>query len=163
MDGIVVRATQPSDGARLDDIWIDAAEYYAELDPSAFRVPSKEDVAGIPVDPPSESTLSLVAEIDGMVVGFLDAHVDGPAGDAGAQMIGELSESRMIVDALVVERRHWRRGAGGALLLAAEDWARERGVAVVAIDTYVDSPVSVPFYEERMGYARRSISFRKRL
>jgi hypothetical protein len=39
----------------------------------------------------------------------------------------------------------------------ARAW-REAGV-----DSYVGSPLSMPFYERRMRYARRSMSFRKRL
>ena len=58
-------------------------------------------------------------------------------------------------------------GPGGegsqALLTAAEAWGRDRGAEVVRLDTYADSPVSVPFYEQRMGYQRRSIVFQKPL
>jgi hypothetical protein len=34
---------------------------------------------------------------------------------------------------------------------------------VSLLDTWADSPVSVPFWERRMGYSRRSIVFRKAL
>jgi hypothetical protein len=34
---------------------------------------------------------------------------------------------------------------GGALLSAAEAWARDRGAEIVRLDTYPESPVSVPF------------------
>ncbi len=68
-----------------------------------------------------------------------------------------------MIDALIVHRDHWRLGAGTVLLEAAEAWGRERGAQVVRLDTYADSPVSVPFYEHRMGYQRRSIVFQKRL
>jgi hypothetical protein len=34
---------------------------------------------------------------------------------------------------------------------------------MVRLDTYVHSPVSVPFYERHMGYQRRSIHFAKEL
>jgi hypothetical protein len=40
---------------------------------------------------------------------------------------------------------------------------RDRGAAVVRLDTYADSPVSVPFYERHMGYTRRAIVFQKPL
>jgi GNAT superfamily N-acetyltransferase len=45
---------------------------------------------------------------------------------------------------------------------AAESWARDRGAVLVALDTWIDSPLSVPFYEA-LGYDRRSIIFQKRL
>jgi hypothetical protein len=34
---------------------------------------------------------------------------------------------------------------------------------VVRLDTYADSPVSVPFYERHMGYSRRAVVFQKPL
>jgi hypothetical protein len=40
---------------------------------------------------------------------------------------------------------------------AVEAWARERGAALVLLDTWVDSPVSVPFYERRMRFSRRGL------
>jgi GNAT superfamily N-acetyltransferase len=67
------------------------------------------------------------------------------------------------VDALIVVREHWRQGSGTALLQAAESWGRDMGAEIVRLDTYAQSPVSVPFYEQRMGYLRRSIVFQKRL
>jgi hypothetical protein len=41
--------------------------------------------------------------------------------------------------------------------------ARSRGEVLVALDTNLRSPLSVPFYEDRMGYARHGVIFRKYL
>jgi hypothetical protein len=41
--------------------------------------------------------------------------------------------------------------------------ARSKGAVVAVCDTYIDSTLSVPFWEERMGYSRRAIIFRKPL
>ena len=49
------------------------------------------------------------------------------------------------------------------LLEAAESWGRAHGAQVVRLDTYAQGPVSVPFYEQHMGYQRRSIVFQKQL
>jgi hypothetical protein len=46
---------------------------------------------------------------------------------------------------------------------AVERWGRDRGATLVTLDTWVGSPLSVPFYERRMGYHRASIVFEKRL
>jgi len=67
------------------------------------------------------------------------------------------------VDALVVMKENWRHGAGAALLEAAESWGRAKGAEIVTLDTYAHSPVSIPFYEQRMGYQRRGIVFDKPL
>jgi hypothetical protein len=42
-------------------------------------------------------------------------------------------------------------------------WGRERGALVAVCDTFIESPLSVPFWERRMGYKRRAIIFRNRL
>jgi hypothetical protein len=34
---------------------------------------------------------------------------------------------------------------------------------VISAATYLESPVSIPFWEQRMGYRRRSVKFTKRL
>ncbi len=41
--------------------------------------------------------------------------------------------------------------------------APDGGAVLASVDTYIDSLISVPFYERRMGYERRSIRFQKRL
>jgi hypothetical protein len=37
---------------------------------------------------------------------------------------------------------------------AVEEWARSRGAVIALVDTYIKSPLSMPFYEQRMGYSR---------
>jgi len=44
-----------------------------------------------------------------------------------------------------------------------EQWGRANGATLIALDTYIGSPLSVPFYEERMGYRRQAVIFRKAL
>lgn len=46
---------------------------------------------------------------------------------------------------------------------AIEAWAREQGARLITAGTYLDSPVATPFWEERMGYRRRSVILAKRL
>jgi GNAT superfamily N-acetyltransferase len=107
--------------------------------------------------------LQLVALAGDEIVGWLAARIEPPVANAAAQLTREPGWTRLVVDALIVHLDHWRAGAGTALLEAAEDWGREQGATVARLDTSVDSPVSVPFYEERMGYERRSVVFQKRL
>jgi len=97
------------------------------------------------------------------MVGFLEALIQGPVESADQQLVHEVRVRRLAVNALGVERSSWRKGVGTELMRAAERWGRERGATLSVLDTYVDSPVSVPFYEDRMGYRRRSIRFVKRL
>lgn len=46
---------------------------------------------------------------------------------------------------------------------SVEAWGRGKGAVRSVLTTYHSSPLSVPFYEQGMGYERRSIVFEKRL
>jgi GNAT superfamily N-acetyltransferase len=149
-------------------VWLSAGAYYASLDPALFQVPSTDGLAesfeaDIGATSESSDALRLVAEQDGQVAGWLTARLAQPAASAAHQLVRELGWIRLMVDALVVDQAQWRHGTGTALLEAAESWGRDRGARMVRLDTYVHSPVSVPFYERHMGYQRRSIHFAKEL
>lgn len=163
---VTVRRAAPGDGAGVARAWVSAGAYHAELDPEHFQRPIANGLAedwDRRFESADDHALDLVAELDGAVIGWLHARVEPPVANAAEQFVRELAMTRLAVDAVVVDRGHWRRGAGSALLLAAEAWGRERGAQVARLDTYARSPVSVPFYETGMGYERRSILFQKPL
>lgn len=163
---VTVRRARSGDGAGIAQAWLSSAAYYAGLDPGHFQVPRAEGLAESwdkQLGQDSRASLQLVAEAGGRVIGWLSARIELPEDNAAAQLTREHGWTRLAVDALVVDRSHWREGAGTALLEAAETWGRDRGAQVARLDTYAHSPVSVPFYEDRMGYQRRSIVFQKRL
>jgi GNAT superfamily N-acetyltransferase len=166
MAELVIRAPRKSDAAALARIWVDNCDYYAQMDPESFQVPKKEGLVewfeSFVSESGDDEDLSLVAEVEGRVVGSLDASILEPAEAADRQMIRELGERRLFVNAMGVDREYWRAGIGSALMGAAEQWARERGATCSGLDTYIRSPVSVPFYE-KLGYKRQSIRFRKQL
>jgi len=161
---VTVRAARAGDGVSINRLWLSAAAYYTDLDPDHFQLPADDGLGGSWDDDlteTSDDSLRLVAEVDGQVVGWLTARIEQPAANPDRQLVRELSWRRLAIDALVVHRDQWRHGAGTALLEAAEDWGRSSGARVVRLDTYAHSAVSVPFYEEHMGYERRSIVFQK--
>jgi GNAT superfamily N-acetyltransferase len=147
-------------------VWLSAGAYYADLDPAHFQVPSTDGLAEsfeAGYEPGREDVLRLVAEVDGLVAGWLTARIEHPGASAAHQIVRELGWTRLFVDALMVDQALWRQGIGTALLTAAESWGRDRGASVVRLNTYPNSSVSVPFYERHMGYQRRSIFFQKPL
>ncbi len=162
-----VRPARPGDGDGIARAWVSTAAYYAELDPEHFQVPRAEDIPGElwdnQIGPPNGDSLQLVAELDGSVIGWLLARVIPPDDNAAAEITREQGWTRLAVDSLIVHRDHWRHGAGSALLEAAESWGQAKGAQVVRLTTYANSPVAVPFYEDHLGYQRRSIVFQKRL
>ena len=163
---VTVRPARPGDGDGMARAWLSAAEYYTGLDSGLFRVPAAESQAEAFEDwlrQGRDGALLLAAELGGRVAGWLSARIEPPHPAAPSQLVRELGWTRLAIDALVVDRAAWRQGAGTALLTAAEAWGREHGAEVARLDTYSGSPVSVPFYENRMGYQRRAIVFQKRL
>ncbi|HEX7993925.1 MAG TPA: GNAT family N-acetyltransferase [Streptosporangiaceae bacterium] len=108
--------------------------HYADLDPDHFQVPTAHNLA--------ESWDSELGHVE----------------QGSLQLVAEVDDQ--VVGWLAARLPH---GVGGALLDAAETWGLSRGARVARLDTYVGSPVAVPFYEDRMGYERRSIVFQKQL
>lgn len=72
-------------------------------------------------------------------------------------------ETRAHVEALGTADAFQRRGLATALVEAVEAWARRRGATQISATTYAASEVSTPFWERRMGYRRRGVTFVKRL
>ena len=101
----------------------------------------------------------LVAETnDGALAGFLEAdlrsHADG------------CNPSRPVgyVEGWYVQENHRKRGIGGRLLAAAEDWARSQKCIEMASDTWVGNDVSQRVHEA-LGYevVDRCVHYRKTL
>jgi GNAT superfamily N-acetyltransferase len=165
MERILIRPARASDADDLARNWIETARHFVELDPEGFRVPSIDGLAEffeeLLARPRSEDSAWLVAEVDGQVVGDVSARLERPAEHAERQVLGYLTEVRVYVETLGVAQAHRRRGVGTRLMQAVEQWARDRGAVYARLITYAASPLSVPFYERRMGYRRRSIVFEK--
>ena len=167
MESLAVRPARPSDAADLARNWIDGARHYVELDADAFQVPPIDGLVAwfeeLLQRPRSEDAVWLVAEVDGRVVGDVAARLERPTEDAARQVLRDLGRVRLYVDSLGVEAAYRRLGVGAQLMHAVEEWGRDRGAVRSVLTTYHASPLSVPFYEQGMGYERRSIVFEKRL
>jgi GNAT superfamily N-acetyltransferase len=167
MSEVLVRAPRSCDGEGAARAWLDFAEYYTELDPDAFQIPRNEGLVEWLEDrllgAYSPDDFVRVADMDGEVVGFVDASFLPPDREAPWQLVREVVMPRVFVNALAVQARHWRGGIGTRLMNAVEEWARARQARLIVLDTYTRSPISVPFYEQRMEYTRQSLRFAKRL
>jgi GNAT superfamily N-acetyltransferase len=167
MNAIVVRPARPGDGAGLAQSWLDAGSYYAALAPELFQLPASQGLVEWVEErlarPRPPDTIWLVAEVDGQAVGDIHAHLQRSMQDAGRQLVWEVGQLRIFINALVVQAAYRRRGVGTRLLEAVEAWGRANGATLISLDTFIESPLSVPFYEQRMGYQRRAIIFQKRL
>jgi GNAT superfamily N-acetyltransferase len=162
-----VRSARPEDAEALAKAWLDAGRYYSTMDPRRFRVPESH---GLPASMAEalagkrdDDEIWLVVEDSGRAVGDLKARIDRPAPGAEHELMRDVGEPILRVDSLAVLESDRRRGAGTALMTAAEDWARQRGATRAFLTTAIDSPVAVPFYEDRMRYERVSLGFWKLL
>lgn len=162
-----VREARAGDGRGCAEAWSDAGRYLQSIDPSVGQVPEQAglaehfETACASPRPPGE--LWLVAERNGEVAGFVQGFLAAPSQDAGLQIQRDLASARLVIEALAVVEGERRADVGTELMKAIEDLGRARGAVVATLDTNVRSYLSVPFYEERMGYQRQAVIFRKYL
>lgn len=144
----------------------ESAAYYHGLAPDAFRLPDEDgliEFAEPSLDANSETTLELVAETGGEIAGHIAARLLVPDASARFQMVPYLASPRLWINSLGTFQRFWRQGVGSLLVEAAETWGHERGAVIAMCDTWLGSPVSLPFWEARLGYSRRAVILEKQL
>jgi len=167
MADVLVRSFREGEGLGVARISAENGAYYARIAPDLFKEPDVEGMADfIEGDLEwrnSPANLALIAEIDGKVAGYLEASVQAPLETARWQAQRDLREPRLFINFVGTADTYKRMGVATQLVEAAETWGRLKGAVVAVCDTYIDSPLSVPFWEERMGYSRRAIIFRKPL
>lgn len=146
---------------------LEANRYYTALAPDLFA-PVEEDGLAEWLGEDAEwlaqpTNLALLAEVGGEPAGYLEATVHEP--DEASRFSGnrDSRERRLFINAVLTAEAYQRRGVATRLVEAAEAWAREQGATLALCDTYLGSPQSLPFWEQRMGYRRRSVRLRKRL
>lgn len=149
---IVVRDFHPDDAAAVARALVDSSIHHTELEPERYVVLDAESLAARyragqqhPRGVPSDERASFVAEVDGVVVGIVDVHVATPQGAHRPDRYGFVAE-------LAIAAPARGRGAGEALLRAAEDWARAHECAYTVLDYNARNERAGRFYGERMGY-----------
>ena len=95
------------------------------------------------------------------MVGALTARLLEPVaeGDNGR---GE-AEKRLRIDYLATAAERRRAGIGSRLVQAAESWGRKVGATIAETTAFRGSALSIPFWEDRMGYEELLTSLEKRL
>jgi GNAT superfamily N-acetyltransferase len=164
---VTIREARDDDAVGIARLGQQNSRYYVQLAPELFRVPDEEGLIEF-IESGREwregpDTLALVAEDDGAVAGYLEASLQRPDETARWQGQRDLSDTRLFINFVGTADAYKRQGVATKLVGAAEQWGRDRGAVVALCDTFIDSPLSVPFWERRMGYERRAIIFRKRL
>jgi len=140
------------------DFVIDTARRFAAFGPPPWR--SAADIVGGEVrclddffDGRLGGRTLVVAEEDGarLGFGFFEPAVDYFTGDADGH-----------VGMIAVSETAEGRGAGAALLAAAEDWARRRGYPRLHLNVFAGNDRARRLYE-RAGYAVETVRYVKRV
>jgi GNAT superfamily N-acetyltransferase len=152
VSAIVVRPFRPDDAAAVATAIVDSSIYHLGLEPDRYQVLDPAKVAAMyragrqhPPDSRPEECASLVGELDGVVVGVLDAHVARPLGAHRPELYGYVAELAVSAPA----RGH---GVGAALLRSAEEWAKQAGCAWTVLDYNAANDGAARFYRDRMAY-----------
>ena len=73
------------------------------------------------------------------------------------------AETRLRIDYLATAAASRRAGIGTRLVQAAESWGRKVGATIAETTAFRGSALSIPFWEDRMGYEELPMSLEKRL
>lgn len=160
---IEIRPAVPEDADGIARTYLESAEYHAGLDPERYATPEVETIAARYRDgrqhpsPPDQEVMTLVAELSGEIVGFVDARLERSPDPMHREMIYcHISE-------IAVRCGHRKQGIGGRLLHAAEDWGHRLGAELASLEYHVANTRAGLFYQEHMGYRVASITAIKRL
>jgi ribosomal protein S18 acetylase RimI-like enzyme len=159
---IEIRPAVPKDADGIAPIFLESAEYHAQLDPERYLKPAVDTIAaryraGRQHPTEGNAGTTLVAVLSDEIVGFIDARLDRSPDPMHREMI------YCDVAEIAVSSRHQNRGIGGQLLRAAEEWGRRQGAAFASLEYHAANTRVAEFYQRRMGYRIAAITAIKNL
>jgi len=160
---IEIRPAVPEDADGIARTFLESAEYHAELDPERYSTPAVETISARYREGrqhPSHAgreVITLVAELSGEIVGFIDARLEESPDAMHREMI------YCHIAEIAVRCRRRNQGIGGRLLRAAEHWGRQLGAEFASLEYHTANTRASLFYQEHMGYRLASITAIKRL
>ena len=144
-----LRSARPTDARPLASLFADVRREGRWLVTPATAVSQPSEAFYIGEMIRDASNLALVAEADGDVVGNVLISVER---SVVSDHVGTLS---------ICVADGWREvGIGSALVEAAKVWARERGLAKVALGVFPDNARAIAVYEHA-GFAREGLRRRQ--
>jgi GNAT superfamily N-acetyltransferase len=148
---VSIRTAVSADADGIARVFLESAEHHAGLDPERYSVPSVEIVAARyrmgRQHPHGVDAITLVAECDGEIVGFVDARLERSRDPMHRDLV------YCHVAELAVGRRYQSRGIGGQLLEAAEAWGHQNGATLASLEYHAANTRAGRFYQRRMGYS----------
>jgi GNAT superfamily N-acetyltransferase len=151
----------------LAALWLETSWFLHQLAPDDFRLPTEHGLVELIerdlASPRAPDERHLVAVLGDEVAGVVSGRLLEPGPQAEFEVQSELRERRLMIDSLGVASKWQRQGIATALVEEIEGWAATRGARCSVCDTYLGSPQSLPFWERRAGYTRRSVRLLKPL
>jgi GNAT superfamily N-acetyltransferase len=150
---IEIRPAVPEDADGIARTFLESAEYHAELDPERYSIPALEMVLALYRDGrqhPSHAggeVMTLVAELSGKVVGFIDARLEQSPDAMHREMI------YCHIAEIAVRTGYRNQDIGARLLRAAEDWGHRLGAEFASLEYHAANTRASLFYQERMATA----------
>ena len=159
---VTIRPAVPGDADGIARTFLESAAHHAGLDPERYSVPALDLIAaryreGRQHPPHEGEDVTLVAELDGEIVGFLDARLEQSPDPMHREM------TYCHIAEIAVSDPHQNRGIGAQLLEAAEAWGRQHGAAFASLEYHTANTRAGSFYQERMGYRLAAMTAIKRL
>jgi GNAT superfamily N-acetyltransferase len=155
---ITIRPAFSGDADGIARTYLESAEYHASLDPERYSPPTVETILARYREPPAAGGgITLVADLEGEIVGFVDAGLDRSH---------DLMHRDIVychIAEIAVSSRHQNQGIGVRLLQAAEDWGHRQGAEFASLEYHAANIRAGSFYQQRMGYRPASITAIKRL
>ena len=155
MAPVRIRAATPVDAEGITRVYLESAEHHAAIDPARYYVPGADTIleryrTGEQHPRNGRECITLVAEIDGRIAGFLDARIERPFDPMHRPMV------YCYVAEIAVSAGRRSQGIGRQLMQAAEQWGREKGANVVSLEYNSKNPRAAAFYE-RIGYETATV------
>jgi GNAT superfamily N-acetyltransferase len=148
----MIRPANSEDANGIARTYLESAEHHARLDPERYLVPAVDKISARYREgrqhPPEdcEESITLVAELSGEIVGFIDARLERSPDEMHREMV------YCHVVEIAVSGLHQNHGIGGQLLGAAENWGRRKGATFASLDYHAANTRAGEFYQQRMGY-----------
>jgi GNAT superfamily N-acetyltransferase len=153
-----IRPAVPHDAAGIARTFLESAAHHAALEPERYSIPAAETILARYREGrqhrahAGEEVVTLVAELDGEIVGFVDATLE----QSPDPMHREITFCHIVEIAVSSPQRS--HGIGARLLQAAENWGQGLGAKFALLEYNAANERAGRFYHERSGYRTASIT-----
>jgi len=145
MTNITIRPARADDYPAIARMLRQIAQLHHDWRPDVYRPAQKLDQKRFKSLLKDKNTPILVAEMDGGVIGYAMLRIITPQNPV------QVPRNYLWVEDLCVDENARKQGVGKALMTAAAELARERGLSAIELNVWECNEVARAFYG-RLGY-----------